>query len=334
MLSDSLSIYIYTSREREREREKGEIPRYSNSALIGLSKHLQEEWHSFAGRVADLNALVFPFLHGRLQHRGDHRWCPFHHVSMCCHQPISSFDGQVMRILCPQGLFPQLCDALVDGHSPSNGMNGWVSQWARGLRKARHRIAQEIDLRPKVPTFVVLVLEDLMPCVHKGNGTAALAVHLSFVVLLRETDPGFSTSAFLCYARPRTDQPFNWVERTLTSFNWAQNCALNIRDQHSLSTYGAGAPIKSVQVKLLQVLQRVGTSQQSPEKLRLCHFANSHRSGPSCKDWLSCLINYFQAQRRARKRVEHWISCGHWTYWTNSWFNWDLASSSNRIPVS
>lgn len=43
MLSDSLSIYIYTSREREREREKGEIPRYSNSALIGLSKHLQEE---------------------------------------------------------------------------------------------------------------------------------------------------------------------------------------------------------------------------------------------------------------------------------------------------
>ena len=174
----------------------------------------------------------------------------------------------------------------------------------------------------------------LMPCVHKGNGTAALAVHLSFVVLLRETDPGFSTSAFLCYARPRTDQPFNWVERTLTSFNWAQNCALNIRDQHSLSTHGAGAPIKSVQVKLLQVLQRVGTSQQSPEKLRLCHFANSHRSGPSCKDWLSCLINYFQAQRRARKRVEHWISCGHWTYWTNSWFNWDLVSSSNRIPVS
>ena len=46
-------VYIYVLVDPHSPWEtKGEIPSYSKSAQISLSKHLHEEWHSFAGRVA------------------------------------------------------------------------------------------------------------------------------------------------------------------------------------------------------------------------------------------------------------------------------------------
>ena len=231
------------------------------------AEHLHEEWHSFAGRVLHLNALGFPFLHGRLQHRGDHGGCCFEKVSMSGHKPISSFDCQVMRMLCCQRLYPQLCDALVDWHSRSSG------PLARRNCDGFHNPDQKTLLNfPFWQMFPHLLLQ----CPHIWNGIVTLAIHsdMWYFWFLRPKPSWVPTSALLFNACPGMDQPFNGTEcigKGCSIFK----CFVNTNHQKCSSIPRAAAPIESFQVQLLQILQRVAILQKSQEKLRLSLYHDS-----------------------------------------------------------